>query len=71
MSVATYEGVVIGGQVRLEDGIRLPERAKVFVIVPEGSLQIPRARIHSPRLACPEQVADFVMEVSETHRERI
>lgn len=35
MSVRTYQGTVENGQVRLAGNIRLPENAKVYVIVPD------------------------------------
>jgi hypothetical protein len=35
MSVTTYQGTVENGQVRLAGNIRLPENAKVYVIVPD------------------------------------
>ena len=64
MGVVTLEGVVEQGQIRLKDDIRLPEKTKVYVIVPD--IQIKRgARIFSPRLAHPEQAVDFEMEVIE------
>ena len=64
MGVATFEGVVEQGQIRLEADVRLPEKAKVYVIVPD--VQIERsAQVFSPRLARPEQAADFLLEVIE------
>ena len=35
MSVTTYQGIVENGQVRLARNVRLPENAKVYVIVPD------------------------------------
>jgi hypothetical protein len=35
MSVTTYQGTVENGQVRLAGNVRLPENAKVYVIVPD------------------------------------
>ena len=35
MSVMTYQGTVENGQIRLAGNIRLPENAKVYVIVPD------------------------------------
>ena len=35
MSVTTYQGTVENGQVRLAGNIRLPENAKVYVVVPD------------------------------------
>jgi hypothetical protein len=64
MSVATIEGIIENGQVRLPPGTQLPERAKVFVVIP-GVAQPPAARaaVYSPRLAHPEQAADFTKRV--------
>ena len=36
MSVTTYQGIVEDGQVRLAEDIRLPENAKVYVVVPDA-----------------------------------
>jgi hypothetical protein len=65
MSVLTYEGVVENGCVQLPEDARLPEKSKVFVVVPGIEMvEMPRrARIMSPRLAHPEQAKDFVKEV--------
>lgn len=64
MSVITLEGIVEHGQIRLKTNIQLPENIKVFVVIPNIEVQ-QSARILSPRLANPEQVADFKMEVTE------
>ncbi len=62
MSVLTYEGIVEQGQIRLNAGVRLPEKTKVYVVIPE--MQEPQpAFIYSPRLAHREQALDFRMEV--------
>lgn len=64
MSIATFEGVVEQGQIRLKSGVQLPEKTRVFVIVPD--IQIERSvRVHSPRLAHPEQAVDFELEIVE------
>lgn len=64
MSVITIEGIVEHGQIRLKTDVRLPEGTKVYVVVPD--IQIEQvAHIFSPRLAHPEQVVDFKMEVIE------
>ncbi len=68
MSVVTYEGIVERGQIRLKADVRLPEKTQVYVIVPaiRPDSQTKRgARIFSPRLAHPEQAADFELEVIE------
>lgn len=36
MSVTTYQGTVENGQVRLAEDVRLPENARVYVIVPDA-----------------------------------
>ncbi|MCI0490487.1 MAG: hypothetical protein L0229_28160 [Blastocatellia bacterium] len=64
MKVATYEGIVENGQVRLPANVSLPEKAKVYVVVPDVELQ-PTGYIGSPRLAHPEQAEDFNKEVLE------
>jgi hypothetical protein len=62
MGVATFEGVVEEGRIRLKTSVRLPDNTKVYVVVP--AIQIERsAHIFSPRLAHPEQAADFELEV--------
>lgn len=67
MNVATYEAVIENGQVRLPHNIRLPEKAKVYVVVPDAQTldAHPIARIASPRLVYPEQTAYFVKEMVE------
>jgi hypothetical protein len=64
MGILTFEGVVEHGQIRLKAGVCLPEKARVYVIIPD--IQIERgARVFSPRLAHPEQAMDFELEVIE------
>jgi len=36
MSVTTYQGTVENGQVRLSEDVRLPENARVYVIVQDA-----------------------------------
>lgn len=62
MSVLVLEGVVEGGQIRLLEG-ELPEKTRVFVVVP-GEVQ-PTPPVWSPRLADPREANQFVMEVTE------
>jgi len=64
MGVTTVEGVVENGQIRLPATVRLPERTKVYVVIPDVEVQ-PVAYIGSPRLVHPEQAADFQKEVFE------
>ena len=63
MSVVALEGVVENGLVRLARPLVLAEGTKVYVIVPEFESRPPT--IESPRLAHPEQLIHFRMEVSE------
>jgi len=64
MRVTTFEGIVENGQIRLPATVRLPERAKVYVVIPDVEIQTV-AYIGSPRLVHPEQAADFKKEVVE------
>jgi hypothetical protein len=64
MGVTTIEGIVENGQIRLPAAVRLPERAKVYVIIPDVEVQTV-AYIGSPRLVHPEQAVDFAKEVLE------
>jgi hypothetical protein len=52
------------GAVKLAETVRLPEQAKVYVVVP-GVEDLPPSRIQTPRLLQPEQVSDFAMEILE------
>lgn len=65
MSAATFEGVVEEGQIKLTADVRLPEGTKVYIVVPDIELEAKGVRLQSPRLAHPEQAADFEMEVVE------
>jgi hypothetical protein len=64
MSILTLEGIVDHGQIRLPANVRLPEHAKVYILVPDVKIER-TARIESPRLAHPAQAADFTMEISK------
>jgi len=64
MGATTIEGIVENGQIRLPATVRLPERAKVYVVIPDVEVQ-PVAYIGSPRLVHPEQAVDFQKEVLE------
>ena len=66
MAVITYEGIVEKGKIRLKSGVRLPENAKVYVIVPEAQSQKKKVvRVLTPRLAHRKQASDFIMKVSK------
>jgi hypothetical protein len=64
MSVSTFEGIIENGQIRLPAAIRLPERTKVYVVIPDVEIETV-AYIGSPRLVHPEQAVDFKKEVLE------
>src|SRR5215813_11575174 len=64
MSVITFEAIVENGQIKLLNAFRLPEKTRVYVVVPSVEAQ-PTFFIGSPRLAHPEQAADFVKEIIE------
>jgi hypothetical protein len=40
MAVTTFSGTVEDGQVKLEANVQLPEKAKVFVVVPDFDEQV-------------------------------
>lgn len=62
--LATYEGVVENGQVILPPDADIPEKTRVYVLVPDADARrVPH--IGSPRLVHPEQAKDFKMEVIE------
>jgi len=62
MRVATYEAVVENGQIVLSDAVRLPEYARVYVVV-AGVEEASGFHARSPRLGRPEQAGDFLKEV--------
>jgi hypothetical protein len=62
MQVTTYEGIIENGTIRLIPNVSLPERMRVYVVVPSMETT-PVTRIVSPRLVHPEQAADFVKGV--------
>ena len=64
MTTLAVEGVVENGQIRLRDNMILPERTKVYVVIPDVQAA-PPARVYSPRLVHPEQVTDFAKQVIE------
>jgi hypothetical protein len=66
MAVATYEGVVEKGKIRLKEGVKLPENAKVYVIVPDLKQDKKKVvQILSPRLVRRHDASRFKMTVTE------
>ncbi len=63
MSVATWTGIVENGQIRLAEGIRLPEKTLVYVVVPDAA-DSPPARVSSPRLANSKLASVFTKTVT-------
>jgi hypothetical protein len=64
MAILTIEGIVENGQIRLRDNVTLPERTKVYVVIPDVETAL-QAYIYSPRLVHPEQAADFAKQIIE------
>jgi hypothetical protein len=64
MPIFTLEGIIEHGQLKLTTPIPLPDHTKVSVLISDQQQEL-RARLVSPRLAHPEQAADFQMEVIE------
>jgi len=62
--LSTYEGVVENGQVKLPPNATIPEKTRVYVLVPDADAQH-ISHIASPRLVHPEQAKDFEKEVIE------
>ena len=64
MLINAIEGIVENGKIRLEENVRLPENAKVYVIVADPAQTLSH-KIASPRLANPKQAADFSKQIVE------
>ena len=70
MSVETFEGVLEKGIIRLKAGARLPDHAKVYVIVTDITIDVKISKkktiqILTPHLAHREDAARFKMQVVE------
>jgi hypothetical protein len=69
MSVLALEGVVEAeGLIRITTNIHLPQQTKVYILVPEMSLEVDKSKpayIYSPRLAHPERASHYIMELIE------
>jgi hypothetical protein len=68
MKVTAYEATVENGQIKVVGAIRLPEHARVYVVVPDAN-SATVLHVGSPHLAQPERAADFTMEVAEEPRD--
>jgi hypothetical protein len=62
--LATYEGVVENGHVTLPPNVDIPEKTRVYVLVPDADARR-TFKVMSPRLAHPEQAKDFELQVIE------
>lgn len=62
--LSTYEGVVENGQVRLPPDADIPEKTRVYVLVPNGDTGLTQ-QIVSPHLVHPEQAKDFEKKIIE------
>ena len=62
--IATYEGIIENGLVKLPENASIPEKTRVYVLVPEDETNQP-PHIASPRLVDPEQAKDFQKQVIE------
>ena len=72
--VRHVDAVFSHGAFRPLEPLSLPEGTRVHLSVEEGPLTDsvpPAAKIHTPKLAHPEDSADFVMEVRETGNARV
>jgi hypothetical protein len=66
MAIATYEGVVEKGKIRLKTGVKLPENAKVYIIVPDAKTDKKKPiQILSPSLAHRKDATRFKMVVTK------
>ena len=64
MKGMTFEGIIENGQIRLPADIHIPEKTKVYVVVPDVETHS-LAYVSSPRLVHPEQARDFEKQVIE------
>ena len=64
MAVSSFEGIVENGQIRLLENVTLPEKTRIFVVIPDLESAL-KAHIYCPRLAHPEQADDFAKQVFE------
>ncbi|HNH83145.1 MAG TPA: DUF104 domain-containing protein [Acidobacteriota bacterium] len=71
MSVVTIEGIIQDGKIELLEKVDLPEKTKVFVVIPDFSLsQTPpeKAKVVSPRLKERSFIQDFMIEVIDQEK---
>jgi hypothetical protein len=61
-NLATYEGVIENGQVKLPSNVGIPEKTRVYVLVPDTESPATQ-HVVSPHLANPGQVKDFDKQI--------
>lgn len=64
MAILSFEGIVEDGRIRLPDDVALPDKARVYVVIPDYSVPV-KAHVSTPRLAHPEQAAKFIKKIVE------
>ena len=64
MKVITHEAIVEDGQIKLAEAVRLPERARIYVVVP-GDEEANGFHVRGPRLARPADAVDFAKDFIE------
>jgi hypothetical protein len=62
MNVATVEGIVENGQIKLPADVHVPNWTKAYGVIPGAGPPSPM-RVMSPRLVHLEQAQDFIMTV--------
>lgn len=65
MPISTFEGIVENGQIRFRDHVTLPEKTRVYVVIPDLEVASSKGHVYSPRLVNPEQAVDFTKQVIE------
>ena len=60
--LVTYEGFIENGRVRLSLNVGIPEKTRVYVLVPDAE-NLSGPRVASPHLVRPEQLKDFEKQI--------
>ena len=64
MRTTTYEAIIENGHVRLPEDAHIPDKTKVYVVVPSNDIA-ESVRLGSPRLVHPEEAVAFTKDVEE------
>ncbi|MCM3870038.1 MAG: hypothetical protein ND895_05005 [Pyrinomonadaceae bacterium] len=62
--LATYEGIIENGRVRLASNVGIPEKTRVYVLVPDTE-NLSAPYVAGPHLADRTQVKDFEKRIIE------